>query len=299
MPCAPAAAVAAPDKDLDAVMTERFGHRARLCRQAIRLWVTDAEPGRQRVPDPQRQGHADGRSAAPLLDAGTALRGAARARRPARRRSGSWARTCSPSATATAGSASSSRTARIAAPISTTAATRSAACVAPSTAGSSTSTATASTCRPRRRNPPTRTRSSCSPIRCANGPTSIWVYMGPREHVPELPQLELGLVPAAQPLRLQEVAGLQLGAEPRRRASTPRTSRSCTRCRPRTRRPSSRSSAATSAIGAGQELQDRIRWVMDDPRPKFAIARPRHRPGDRRARARPTAPTSTGASRSS
>jgi phthalate 4,5-dioxygenase oxygenase subunit len=27
----------------------------------------------------------------------------------------------------------------------------------------------------------------------------------------------------------------------------------------------------TSAIGAGQELQDRIRWVMDDPRPKFAI----------------------------
>ena len=28
----------------------------------------------------------------------------------------------------------------------------------------------------------------------------------------------------------------------------------------------------TSAIGAGQELQDRIRWVMDDPRPKFAIA---------------------------
>ena len=29
---------------------------------------------------------------------------------------------------------------------------------------------------------------------------------------------------------------------------------------------------STSAIGAGPELQDRIRWVMDDPRPKFAIA---------------------------
>ena len=25
----------------------------------------------------------------------------------------------------------------------------------------------------------------------------VWVYMGPREHMPELPQLELGLVPAA------------------------------------------------------------------------------------------------------
>ena len=25
----------------------------------------------------------------------------------------------------------------------------------------------------------------------------IWVYMGPREHMPELPQIELGLVPAA------------------------------------------------------------------------------------------------------
>ena len=45
----------------------------------------------------------------------------------------------------------------------------------------------------------------------------VWVYMGPRDNVPELPQLELGLVPASQPLRLQEVAGLQLGAEPRRR----------------------------------------------------------------------------------
>src|SRR5690349_15432853 len=38
-----------------------------------------------------------------------------------------------------------------------------------STAGSSTSTATASTCRHRRPSPPTRTRSSCSPIRRANG----------------------------------------------------------------------------------------------------------------------------------
>ena len=38
---------------------------------------------RQRVPDPERQGHADGRAAAPLLDAGAALRRTARARRAA------------------------------------------------------------------------------------------------------------------------------------------------------------------------------------------------------------------------
>ena len=49
----------------------------------------------------------------------------------------------------------------------------------------------------------------------------IWVYMGPREHVPELPQLEMGLVPASQRYVSEEVAGLQLGAEPPRAASTP------------------------------------------------------------------------------
>ena len=134
-------------------------------------WATDAEPGRQRIPDPQRHRHADGRAAAPLLDAGAARRRNCRSATVRRRRSGSWARTCWPSATPTAGSASSSRTARIAAPISTMAATKSAACAAPSMAGSSTSTATASTCRPRRRSRPTRTRSSCLPIRCANGAT--------------------------------------------------------------------------------------------------------------------------------
>ena len=72
----------------------------------------------------------------------------------------------------------------------------------------------------------------------------VWVYMGPRDNMPELPQLELGLVPAAQPLRLQEMAGLQLGAEPRGRHRHRALLVPAQRSRPRTRRPSSRSSAA-------------------------------------------------------
>ena len=44
----------------------------------------------------------------------------------------------------------------------------------------------------------------------------IWVYMGPRENMPELPQLDSAGA-GRTPLRLQEVAGLQLGAEPRGR----------------------------------------------------------------------------------
>ena len=46
-------------------------------------WATDAEPGGQRIPDAKRPRHADGRAPAPLLDAGAAVRGTARARRPA------------------------------------------------------------------------------------------------------------------------------------------------------------------------------------------------------------------------
>ena len=46
----------------------------------------------------------------------------------------------------------------------------------------------------------------------------VWVYMGPEERMPELPQLEIGPAAGIEPLRHQEVAGLQLGAERRRRA---------------------------------------------------------------------------------
>ena len=161
-------------------------------------WATDAEPGRQRIPDAQRPGHADGRAVAPLLDAGAAVARNCPSATARRRRSGSWARTCSRSATPTAGSASSSRTARIAAPISTTGATRSAACAAPSTAGSSTSRATASTCRLRRPKSTYKDTIKLLAYPVREWGDMIWVYMGPRDTMPELPQLEMGLVPAAQ-----------------------------------------------------------------------------------------------------
>ena len=261
-------------------------------------WVTDAEQGRQRVPDPQRQGHADGRAAAPLLDAGAARPRNCPSATARRRRSGSWARTCWPSATATAGSASSSRTARIAAPISTTAATRNAACAAPSTAGSSTSRATASTCRPRRRKSSYKDTIKLLAYPVREWADIVWVYMGPREHMPELPQLELGLVPAAQPLRLQEVAGLQLGAEPRRR------DRHRALLLPAQGADQGREDQARDLP---QHLGDRRRPGAAGPHPlgdgrSAAEVRdpgPRHRPGDRRRAQDRQRPTSTGASRSS
>ena len=52
----------------------------------------------------------------------------------------------------------------------------------------------------------------------------IWAYMGPADAVPELPALEMALVPAVAPLRLEEMAGLQLGAGAGRLRSTPRIS---------------------------------------------------------------------------
>ncbi len=79
-------------------------------------------------------------------------------------------------------------------------------------------------------------------------------------------------MPAGEPLRLQEVAGLQLGAEPRGRDRHRPLLASCTRSRRKDEKTKLEIFRSTSAIGAGQELQDRIRWVMDDPRPRFAIA---------------------------
>ena len=61
-------------------MTHRPGHGSGY-RQEGRGW--NAEQGGQRIPHPRRQSHADGRDAAALLDARVAFRGIARARRTA------------------------------------------------------------------------------------------------------------------------------------------------------------------------------------------------------------------------
>ena len=99
----------------------------------------------------------------------------------------------------------------------------------------------------------------------------VWVYMGPRDNVPELPQLELGLVPASSRYvskKWQDCNWVQSleGAIDTAHFSFLHTIPSQDE---KTKLEIFRS---TSAIGAGKELQDRIRWVMDDPRPRFAIA---------------------------
>ena len=100
----------------------------------------DAFTRGQRAPDPRRPGHAHGRDAAPLLDAGAAGRELpepdwrARARPAARRGPDRLPRH------AAAASACSTSSAPTAAPRSSSAATRSAGCAASTTAGSSTST---------------------------------------------------------------------------------------------------------------------------------------------------------------
>jgi len=98
----------------------------------------------------------------------------------------------------------------------------------------------------------------------------VWVYMGPPEDTPELPQLELGLVPSAHRYvskKWQDCSWVQslegaidtahfsfLHAIPTKDEAT--------------RLDILRK---TSAIGQEGGLADRSRWVTDDPRPKFRI----------------------------
>ncbi|HEY2872806.1 MAG TPA: Rieske 2Fe-2S domain-containing protein [Reyranella sp.] len=98
----------------------------------------------------------------------------------------------------------------------------------------------------------------------------VWVYMGPRDHVPGLPQLELGLVPAAHRFVSKKwqdcnwVQSLEGAIDTAHFSFLHKVPTKDEKAKLEIFR-------TTSAIGAGQELQDRIRWVMDDPRPKFAI----------------------------
>lgn len=99
----------------------------------------------------------------------------------------------------------------------------------------------------------------------------VWVYMGPRENMPELPQLELGLVPSSHRYVSKKwqdcnwVQSLEGAIDTAHFSFLHKVPTQDETARLEVFR-------STSAIGAGQELQDRIRWVMDDPRPKFAIS---------------------------
>ena len=98
----------------------------------------------------------------------------------------------------------------------------------------------------------------------------IWVYMGPRENMPELPQLELGLVPAAHRYVskkwqdcnwVQSLEGAIDTAHFSFLHAIPTKDEAVKLDILR----------KTSAIGQESGLSDRMRWVTDDPRPKFKI----------------------------
>ena len=159
--------------------------------------TSHASRRRQQIPDRKRCGDGDGRIAAPLLDAGAAVGGIAGSRLPAEEDRGDGRGAIGLPRLRAAWSGSSTSIARIAAPISGSAATRNAASAASITAGSSTPTAAASTCRP-----PIPTSTPKDLIRIKSYPVRewgdmVWAYMGPAGEVPELPDLEMALVPAS------------------------------------------------------------------------------------------------------
>ncbi|UYN97578.1 MAG: Rieske 2Fe-2S domain-containing protein [Enhydrobacter sp.] len=98
----------------------------------------------------------------------------------------------------------------------------------------------------------------------------VWVYMGPREAMPELPQLELGLVPGAHRYVskkwqdcnwVQSLEGAIDTAHFSFLHAIPNTNEA--------RR--LEILQKSSAIGQEAGLADRSRWITADPRPKFRI----------------------------
>jgi len=98
----------------------------------------------------------------------------------------------------------------------------------------------------------------------------IWVYMGPRETMPELPQLELGLVPAAHRYVSKKrqdcnwVQSLEGAIDTAHFSFLHAIPTKDEAVRVDILR-------KTSAIGQEGGLADRSRWVTDDPRPRFRI----------------------------
>ena len=98
----------------------------------------------------------------------------------------------------------------------------------------------------------------------------IWVYMGPREHVPELPQLEMGLVPASQRYVSKKwqdcnwVQSLEGGIDT---AHFSFLHAVLTKDENEALAIYSKS----AALGDQSKPDDRVRWIRNDPRPKFSI----------------------------
>ena len=99
----------------------------------------------------------------------------------------------------------------------------------------------------------------------------IWVYMGPRESMPELSQLEVGLVPPGSRYvtkKWQDCNWVQSveGALDTSHFSFLHMVLAKDEA-------AARAAMAKAAIADQSKPDDRIRWVKNDPRPKFAVNR--------------------------
>ena len=97
----------------------------------------------------------------------------------------------------------------------------------------------------------------------------IWVYMGPRELMPELPQLELGLIPASHRYvtkKWQDCNWVQSleGAIDTSHFSFLHTVLAKDEV-------TARAALAKAAIADQSKPDHRIRWVQNDPRPTFSV----------------------------
>ena len=98
----------------------------------------------------------------------------------------------------------------------------------------------------------------------------IWVYMGPADKMPELPQFEMGLVPASQRYVSKKwqdcnwVQSLEGGIDTAHfsflHAVLTKDEKEALAIY-----------ARSAALGDQSQRDDRVRWVRNDPRPKFSI----------------------------
>jgi phenylpropionate dioxygenase-like ring-hydroxylating dioxygenase large terminal subunit len=97
----------------------------------------------------------------------------------------------------------------------------------------------------------------------------VWVYMGPKDKVPELPQLELGLVPVSSRYvtkKWQDCNWVQSveGALDTAHFSFLHAVLAKDEAK-------ARAALAKAAIADQSTPDDRIRWIHNDPRPKFTV----------------------------
>jgi hypothetical protein len=97
----------------------------------------------------------------------------------------------------------------------------------------------------------------------------IWVYMGPKDRMPELPQLEIGLVPTASRYvtkKWQDCNWVQSveGALDTAHFSFLHAVLAKDEA-------TARAALAKAAIADQSKPDDRIRWIHNDPRPRFTI----------------------------